>query len=119
MRNYLPFYLKMTLPYTHLQTFVDKQPKKQFSCEFSENFETDIVIKASFRVSEVFSTLCTYIFCAAFTFQIKFKDSDINPYGTNFPYRFHASTSSQRAQQTPERCYAEHNANVSRWGNKP
>ena len=90
----MSFYLKITLPCTHLQTFVDKQPKKQFSCEFSENFATAIVIKASSCVSAEFSTLLTNISCAAFTLQNKFKNSDINPYRANFPYRVHASTSS-------------------------
>ena len=78
-----------------------------------------MVIKASFCVSEEFSKLRMYISCAAFTFQNKFKDFNINPYGANFPYRLHASTSSQRAQQTPERCYAEHNSNINWWGNNP
>ena len=48
--------------------FVDKQPKKQFSCEFSGNFATVIVIKVSFCVSAEFSTLRTYISYAAFAF---------------------------------------------------
>ena len=54
-----------TLPDTHLQThlFVGKQPKKQFFCEFSENFVTVIVIKASFRVSAEVSASRTYISC--------------------------------------------------------
>ena len=55
--------LKKTLPGTHLQTFVDNQPKKQFFCELSENFETAVVLKASFRVSAEFSTSRTYISC--------------------------------------------------------
>ena len=90
--------MKRTLPYTHLQTFVDEKPKKHFSCEFSENFVAAIVIKASFHVSVEFSTLRTYISCAAFTFQNKIKNSNINLYGANFPYGFHASTCSKRAQ---------------------
>ena len=39
------FYLKRSLPYTHLSTFVNQPLKKQFSCEFFENFITAIVIK--------------------------------------------------------------------------
>ena len=44
--NSFHIYLKRTLLYTHLQTFIDQQPKEQFSCYFSENFITAIVIKA-------------------------------------------------------------------------
>ena len=69
MKKLPAFYLKITLSYTHLQIFVGKQSKKQFSREFSENFATVIVIKSSFCVSAEFSTLRTYISCAAFNFQ--------------------------------------------------
>ena len=48
--------LKRTLPDTHLWTFVDRQPKIQFFCEFAENFVTAIVIKASLHVTEGLST---------------------------------------------------------------
>ena len=54
---------KRTLPDSHLQTFVDKQPKKQFLYELSEHFVTAIVIKASFRIIAEFSTSRTYISC--------------------------------------------------------
>ena len=48
---------------TQLQTFVDKQPKKQFFCEHFENFVTATAIKASFRVIAEFSTSHTYNSC--------------------------------------------------------
>ena len=49
-RNYLQINLKKTLPYNHLQTFVDQKPKQQNSCKFSENFISAIVIKVSYCV---------------------------------------------------------------------
>ena len=55
--------LKNNSAYTHLQAFVDKQLKKQFVCELSENFVTSIVIKASSYVSAEFCTSRTCIPC--------------------------------------------------------
>ena len=59
----VPANLKRTLPDTHLQTFVDKHPEKQFFCELSENFVTAFGIKASFRVSAEFNMSRTHISC--------------------------------------------------------
>ena len=47
----LQIFLKGTLSHAHLQTFSKLQPKKQFSCKFSENLMTAFVIKMSFHLS--------------------------------------------------------------------
>ena len=115
-RKCLQIYLKRTLPYTHLQILVDKQPKKQFFCELSENFETAIVIKASFCVSAVFSRSHTLTLLVSIKNKVlllifkinEIKNSNINPYRANFSYRFFAMCS-QSTQQTLEQCYAQCN----------
>lgn len=48
---YQQIYLKRILPHTHLQTFVDQQPKQQPTFAFFENFKIAIVIKMLFHVS--------------------------------------------------------------------
>ena len=102
-RKCLQIYSKRTLPYTHLQILVDKQLKKQFFCELSENFETAIVIKASFCVSAVFSRSHTLTLLVSIKNKVlllifkinEIKNSNINPYQANFSYRFFASMCSQ------------------------
>lgn len=41
----LQIYFKKPLSQSHLQTFVDQEPKQPFSCDFPENFKIAIVIK--------------------------------------------------------------------------
>ena len=48
----LPANLFQKKSVTHyIQTFVEQQPEKQLTCEFSENLKIGIVIKMLFRVS--------------------------------------------------------------------
>ena len=76
--------LETTLSHTHLQTFVNQVPQKQFSCEFSENFKIAIVISK-----------CSFVWVHNFARPLFFKTSEIKNSNEKldlYPHRDNVST---------------------------